>query len=139
MVMSSDSKLLDFELLDYSKLFFQRPGLPGGTRFRLFILSLSVFTYLSFLSFLSLSFPLSLSLFLSFSISISDSDFTYQALDISNFNCVNIFFFFQIEKVVLKSLKLMLDYSKHLLELSSIQKFEKMSEYRVLDTRPWNH
>jgi hypothetical protein len=29
----SDSKLLDFELLDCSKLFLQRPGLPGGLEF----------------------------------------------------------------------------------------------------------
>ncbi len=33
----------------------------------------------------------------------------------------------------------MLDYSDHLLEISSIQKLSKSSEYRVLDTRPWNH
>ncbi len=30
---SSVSKLLDFEILDYSNLFFQRPGLPGGLEF----------------------------------------------------------------------------------------------------------
>ena len=29
----SDSKLLDFELLDYSTLNFQRPGLPEGLEF----------------------------------------------------------------------------------------------------------
>jgi hypothetical protein len=29
----SDSKLLDFELLDCSKLFLQLPGLPGGLEF----------------------------------------------------------------------------------------------------------
>ena len=30
---TSDSKLLDFELLDCSKLFLQLPGLPGGLEF----------------------------------------------------------------------------------------------------------
>jgi hypothetical protein len=30
----SDSKLLDFELLDCLNLFFQRPGLPGGLKFK---------------------------------------------------------------------------------------------------------
>ncbi len=63
----SDSKLLDFELLDYSKLFFQRSGLPGGLDFVYLFslsLSLSVFTYFSFLPFLSL-FP-----FISFSLSL---------------------------------------------------------------------
>ena len=33
----------------------------------------------------------------------------------------------------------MLDYSDQLLELSSTQKLVKISEYRVLDTRLWNH
>ncbi len=31
----SDSKLLGFELLDYSNLFFQIPGFPGGLEFKL--------------------------------------------------------------------------------------------------------
>ncbi len=43
------------------------------------------------------------------------------------------------EKTKFNLTKLMLEYSTHLLELSSIQKFVKISEYRVLDTRPWNH
>jgi hypothetical protein len=30
---NSDSKLLDFEILDCSNLFFQIPGLPGGLEF----------------------------------------------------------------------------------------------------------
>ena len=30
----SDSKLLDFEILDYSNLFFQIPGFPGGLEFK---------------------------------------------------------------------------------------------------------
>ncbi len=30
----SDSKLLDFELLDFSNYFFQLPGLPGGLEFK---------------------------------------------------------------------------------------------------------
>jgi hypothetical protein len=33
----------------------------------------------------------------------------------------------------------MLDYSDHLLEISSSRKLDKSSESRVLDTRPWNH
>ncbi len=33
-VLSSDSKLLDFQMLDYSIVFFQRPGLPGGLEFK---------------------------------------------------------------------------------------------------------
>jgi hypothetical protein len=32
-IVASDSKLLDFELLDYSNRFFQRLGLPGGLDF----------------------------------------------------------------------------------------------------------
>ncbi len=35
--------------------------------------------------------------------------------------------------------KLMLDYSDQLLKISSIKKLPKISEYRVLETRPWNH
>jgi hypothetical protein len=31
--LGSDSKLLDFQILDYSDLFFQIPGLPGGLEF----------------------------------------------------------------------------------------------------------
>ncbi len=34
--LTSDSRLLDFELLDFSSLFFQLPGLPGGLKFSLF-------------------------------------------------------------------------------------------------------
>jgi hypothetical protein len=33
----------------------------------------------------------------------------------------------------------MLDYSKHLLEISSTRKIAETFEYRVLDTRMWNH
>ncbi len=33
-VATSDSKLLDFEILDCSNLFFQIPGLPGGLEFK---------------------------------------------------------------------------------------------------------
>ena len=35
MAVSSDSKLLDFQILDYSILIFQRPGLPGGLKLAL--------------------------------------------------------------------------------------------------------
>ncbi len=35
-VVISDSILLDFELLDCSNLFLQRPGLPGGLEFKNF-------------------------------------------------------------------------------------------------------
>jgi hypothetical protein len=33
----------------------------------------------------------------------------------------------------------MLDYSSPILESSSTQKWTQFSEYRVLDTRHWNH
>jgi hypothetical protein len=107
----------NYSILNYSiirNFFFKDPGYPGDSISSIYSLSLSVFSYFSFL-FSSLS-P-SLYLFLSFSVSIPDSDFTYQALNISNSNFVkNIFF--QIEKAVPKLLKLMLDYSKHLLKLN---------------------
>ncbi len=35
--------------------------------------------------------------------------------------------------------KLMLDYSDQLLKILRTQKLAEISEYRVLETRPWNH
>jgi hypothetical protein len=130
----------NYSILNYSitrNFFFKDPGYPGDSISSIYSLSLSVFTYFSFL-FFSL-FP-----FISFSLSLLFCLHFRFRLYLSiikhlKFQFCKYMFFFQIEKAVLKSLKLMLDYSKHLLKLSSIQKFKKMSEHRVLDTRPWNH
>ena len=67
-LMVSDSKLLDFELLDYSKLFSQRSGLPGGLEFiqKVHLYSMSLSLCLS----VSVSISLCLSLCLSPSVSL---------------------------------------------------------------------
>ena len=42
----SDSKLLDFQILDYSNFIFQIPGLPGGLEFvPIFFLELQIRVY----------------------------------------------------------------------------------------------
>ncbi len=46
MVGTSDSKLLDFQILDYSNFIFQIPGLPGGLKFvPIFFLELQIRVY----------------------------------------------------------------------------------------------
>ena len=56
--MTSDSKLLDFEILDCSNCFFQIPGLPGGLDFIQMINVITLGRTLSALTFTEFAFPL---------------------------------------------------------------------------------
>ncbi len=56
--MTSDSKLLDFEILDCSNCFFQIPGIAGGLDFIQMIIEITLGRTFSALTLTEFAFPL---------------------------------------------------------------------------------